>query len=139
MKKREPVSRIMTSQVVVVNENESLKNVVNIIRKHKIRHLPVVSGRELIGIVSRTDLNRLSFSGLFEGQEGADEAVLEMINLKQVMSHKPRVVNKDDLIKDVAEIFASEEFHALPVVDENMEIQGIVTTTDIIKYMLEQY
>ena len=40
-------------------------------------------------------------------------------------------------IKDVAEILASKEFHALPVVDNN-KLVGIVTTTDLIKYLLKQ-
>lgn len=139
MKKREPVSHIMTKQVVKIDLNLPLKDVVESFRKHKIRHLPVVSGKELVGIVSKTDINRLSFSGLFEGQEGADEAILEMISLSQVMSQKPRVVKENDFIKDVAEIFAHEEFHALPVVDDAGLLCGIVTTTDIIRYMLEQY
>jgi CBS domain-containing protein len=57
------------------------------------------------------------------------------------MSHKPRVVKDADTIKSVAEILSKEEFHALPVVQEQDESQlaGIVTTTDVIKYLLEQY
>jgi CBS domain-containing protein len=55
-----------------------------------------------------------------------------------VMTSKPRTVESSDLIKEVAEIFAKEEYHALPVVDGG-ELKGIVTTTDVIGYMLEQY
>jgi acetoin utilization protein AcuB len=75
---------------------------------------------------------------LFENQEGADEAVLEMLSIPQVMTAKPRMVDPNDLIRDVAEIFANEEFHALPVVEDGV-LKGIVTTTDVIRYMLEQY
>ncbi len=141
MKKREPVSHIMTENVRSVQINEDLKEVNAIINKHKIRHLPVMKGTELVGIISRTDLNRLTFSGLFEGQEDADEAVFEMLKLSQVMTHKPKVVKSTDSIKDVAEIFATSEFHALPVVNNSdaSKLEGIVTTTDVIKYMLAQY
>lgn len=83
-------------------------------------------------------MNRLTFGGLFENQKEADEAVLDMLSVPQVMTSKPRTVSTDDSIKDVAEIFAKEQFHALPVV-EGKALKGIVTTTDIIKYMLEQY
>jgi CBS domain-containing protein len=138
MKKREPIKNIMTSDVYSVSTNGELKEVVNLFRKHKIRHVPVVSGSEVRGIISRTDINRLTFGALFENQEGADEAVLEMLSIAQVMTAHPRTVSSDDSIKDVAEIFASEEFHALPVVDEG-KLVGIVTTTDIIRYMLDQY
>jgi CBS domain-containing protein len=138
MKKREAVSHIMTKDVFTVQETDSLAAALHIIRKNKIRHLPVLNGNEISGILSRTDLNRLTFGALFENQEGADEAVLEMLSIPQVMTRKPRTVTSEETIKDVAEIFAKEEYHALPVVDGN-ELVGIVTTTDVISYMLEQY
>jgi len=138
MKKREPVSHIMTSHVFTVQESDSLQKVLNVIRKNKIRHLPVMKGNTISGIISSTDINRLTFGSLFENQEGADEAVLEMLSVPQVMTAKPRSVRSDDAIRDVADIFVKEEFHALPVVDDG-ELKGIVTTTDVIRYMLGQY
>jgi CBS domain-containing protein len=141
MKKREPVSTIMTREVVTVQADDSLHRVVELLKKHHIRHVPVLYGKQLVGIISRTDINRLAFSNLFAGEEDADEAVFDMLNIQQVMSHKPRVVKDADTIKSVAEILSKEEFHALPVVQEQDESQlaGIVTTTDVIKYLLEQY
>jgi len=138
MKKREPVSHIMTKNVKSVNVTNSLKDVVALVKKEKVRHVPVLEGEDVVGIISSTDLNRLTFSNLFENQESADEAVLEMLKIEQVMSAKPLTVNADDSIREVAEIFANAHFHALPVV-ENQKLVGIVSTTDIIKYMLEQY
>ena len=80
----------------------------------------------------------MTFGALFEGQEGADEAILDMLTISQVMTSKPKTVSSDTIIRDLAEIFAKEDFHALPVVD-NGELKGIVTTTDVVKYFLEQY
>ncbi len=138
MKKREAVSHIMTTDVFTVNESDKLHEAVAVIRRHKIRHLPVLDGKQVSGILSRTDINRLTFGALFDNQEGSDEAVLEMLTISQVMTSKPRSVSPDTTIREVAEIFSAEEYHALPVV-ENGELKGIVTTTDVIKYMLEQY
>ena len=128
----------MSKQVISINVEDDLKSAVEIVKKHKIRHLPVIKGKKVVGIISSTDLNRLTFGNLFENQEGADEAVLEMLSIGQVMSDSPHVVSSDALIKEVAEIFAKEPFHALPVVD-GVELQGIVTTTDVIEYLLQQY
>lgn len=138
MKKREPISHIMTKSVVTVNENDDLRKVVETLKKHTIRHIPIVRGKDVVGIISRSDINRLTFGALFEGQEGADEAILDMLTIAQVMTSKPKTVSSDTIIRDLAEIFAKEEFHALPVVD-NGELKGIVTTTDVLKYFLEQY
>ncbi len=141
MKKREPISSIMSKNVHTVDINDKLDHVLEVIRKHGIRHVPVVEHQQLVGIISKTDINRLTFSSLFTGQEGSDEAVFEMLTISQVMSHKPRVVRADESIREIAEILAVEEFHALPVVDSDdaTKLVGIVTTTDVIKYMLLQY
>jgi CBS domain-containing protein len=139
MKKREPVSKIMTAQVVSVDVDTHLREVINTMKKGKFRHMPISKGNSLVGIISKSDLNRLTFSSLFEGQAEADEAILDMLTLETVMSSNPKTVNTDTPIKDVAEIFTTEDFHALPVVDENNKIAGIVTTTDVIKYLLELY
>ena len=138
MKKREPISHIMTKTVVTANEKDDLKTVVEKLKTNTIRHIPIVKGKEVIGIISRTDINRLTFGALFEGQEGADEAILDMLSISQVMTAKPMTVSSDTIIRDLAEIFVKEEFHALPVVD-NGELKGIVTTTDVVRYFLEQY
>lgn len=138
MKKREPISHIMTKSVITANENDDLRKVVEKLKQHTIRHIPIVRGKEVIGIISRSDINRLTFGALFEGQEGADEAILDMLTISQVMTSKPKTVSSDSIIRDLAEIFVKEEFHALPVVD-NGELKGIVTTTDVVKYFLEQY
>lgn len=139
MKRKEPVSVIMTKNVHTVNLSDELADVVQTLKKNKIRHIPVVDGRDVVGIISRTDINRLTFGSLFENQDGADEAILSMLSVSQVMSSNPRLVKATTTIREVAEIFANEEFHALPVTDDHGKLVGIVTTTDIIKYLLDQF
>ncbi len=139
MKRREPVSNIMTGPVLTVNVNDDLHQVIDLINHHKIRHVPVVNAGEIAGMISRTDINRLTFSSLFDGQDDADEAVLQMLTIAQVMTHKPRTIPATMTIREVAEVFTQEEFHALPVVNEDNTLTGIVTTTDVINYLLDQY
>lgn len=141
MKRNEPVTAIMTSHVMSVKIDDNLREVRDLINKHKIRHVPVLKGKKLVGIVSSTDINRLTFSNLYDDQEDADEAVFEMLTISQVMTHHPKVVKRSDSVKEVAELFASSEFHALPVVSDadDGKLVGIVTTTDVIKYLLKQY
>ena len=139
MKKREKVSHIMTSDVITVNINNSIQEANSLFAKNHIRHIPVVSGEKLIGILSQTDILRISFGNTFgEEQTGSDEAIFDMLSINQVMKHSPETVTPDDTIKDAASILAKREFHALPVV-ENGSLVGIVTTTDIINYFLEQF
>jgi len=139
MKRREPVSHIMTANVLTVNHTNSLKDAENILKSNNIRHIPVVSGDSLIGMLSLTDLMRISFVESYgSGEASVDTAVYDMLTIEQVMVSNPQSVNQDATIREVAEILASQEYHALPVVDGD-KLVGIVTTTDLIKYLLEQY
>ena len=141
MKKKEPVRNIMTTNVVSVQLNDSLSDVSRLIKKHHIRHVPVQKDGKLAGIISRTDIDRLTFSALMPGEGDADESVFEMLTIGHVMTSKPRVVTEETTIHEVATILSKEEFHALPVVakqDASM-LLGIVTTTDVIKYMLDNW
>ncbi|HLU17636.1 MAG TPA: CBS domain-containing protein [Edaphocola sp.] len=138
MKQRVPVSEIMSTNLVTANLTDSLRHVNSLMKTHNVRHIPVVSGSKLVGIVSKTDIMRLSFGDLFDGQSDADETVYDLLKLEQVMVSNPVAVQADELIKDVAEQFTKVEFHALPVL-KGTEIVGIVSTTDLIKYLLEQY
>jgi CBS domain-containing membrane protein len=139
MKKREPVSHIMTKELFTVNTKDDLHKAEELLTSNKVRHLPVVSGENLIGIISKTDIMRISYGSNFkEGAEAVDNAIFDMLTLDQVMQHQPKSVNSTQTIKEVAEILSKEEFHALPVVDDD-KLVGIVTTTDVIKYLIDQY
>lgn len=140
MKKREPVSKIMTSQVTTLGLEKSLYDAEKLFKANKFRHIPIVQGDDLIGILSLTDLLRISFVDSYgDDDEGQiDTAVYDLLSIDQVMVSDPVAVSPDQTIREVAEILSEKEFHALPVV-EGTKLVGIVTTTDLIKYLLEQY
>lgn len=139
VQERVPVSSIMSTQLVVLNTTDSLEKAERLFKKHHIRHIPVVNGRKIVGMLSLTDLLRISFAdGAYEEEEEIESVVYEMFSITQVMAKKVKTVNPLTTIKEVAELLAKEEFHALPVVEEG-ELVGIVTTTDLIKYLLKHY
>ena len=137
---RIPVSSIMTTQLVVLNTTDSLEKAEHLFKKHRIRHIPVIeSEQRIVGMLSLTDLLRISFAdGAYEDEEEIETVVYGMFSLPQVMAKNIKTVAPDTTIKEVAELLAKEEFHALPVVEEG-NLVGIVTTTDLIKYLLNQY
>ena len=139
MKKRVPVSHIMTNNLVLLNINDTLEKAEELFKKHNIRHIPVVNNNEVEGILSYTDLLRISFAdAVDEDEDHVDTIVYNMFSLKQVMVKNVTTVKASDAIYDVAKILSTESFHALPV-EEERKLVGIVTTTDLINYLLEQY
>ncbi|WP_375242565.1 CBS domain-containing protein [Lacinutrix sp.] len=139
MKKRTQVSAIMTENVITLNHTDSLERAEELFKKNNIRHIPVVSGDAIIGMLSYTDLLRISFAdAIDENEDNVETVIYNMFTIEQVMAKNLTTVSSTTLIKEVAEILSKKEFHALPVVD-NTKLVGIVTTTDLINYLLEQY
>lgn len=138
MKKREAITSIMTKNVVTLNTTDTLYQAESLFKEHTIRHIPVVSGSKIIGMLSYTDLLRISFADAMDDEDNVDTTVYNMFTIEQVMAKNLETLDASATIKDAAEILAKKEFHALPVV-ENGDLAGIVTTTDLIKYLLDQY
>ena len=139
MKKNVPVSTIMSSNVIKLNLTDDLTKAESLFKKHHIRHIPVVNGNHIVGMLSYTDLLRISFADAVDDDElEIDSTVYNMFSVEQVMARNLVKVSPDTTIKEVAEILSKREFHALPVVLDELLV-GIVTTTDLIKYLIDQY
>ena len=139
MKQNVPVSAIMTKHVIKLNVNDDLTKAESLFKKYHIRHIPVVNGNIILGMLSYTDLLRISFAdAVDEDEKSVDVTVYNMFSVEQVMARNLVKVSPDTSIKEVAEILSKKEFHALPVVEDELLV-GIVTTTDLIKYLIDQY
>ena len=139
MKQKVPVSTIMTKNVVKLNLSDDLTKAEMLFKKHHIRHIPVVYSNKIVGMLSNTDLLRISFADAIDDDEDVvDTTVYNMFTVEQVMAIKLVSISPDTTIKEAAEILATKEFHALPVCEGELLV-GIVTTTDLIKYLIDQY
>lgn len=138
MKQRVPVSQIMSKELVTLTTKNDLNDAEKLFKEHGIRHLPVVNGNELIGILSYSDLLRISFSELSDDEMKVDTAVFNMYSIEQVMAKNLVYIAPEQTIREATEILAKQSFHSLPVV-ENGELKGMITTTDLLNYFLEQY
>ena len=129
----------MTAHVITLNRSDDLETAERLFKSWKIRHIPVVNGKQIIGMLSYTDLLRISFAdAVDENEYDVDTTVYNMFTIEQVMAKNLVSVPSTATIKEVAELLAKKEFHALPVVDNN-ELVGIVTTTDLINYLIDQF
>ena len=135
MKKRTPVSKIMTSNVTSVNVTNSLREVYNLIKEKNINHVPVVKGDEIIGLLTDSDFDKISY---MSADDKSNLSIFDALSVEQVMTKNIKTVQQEDLIVDVANILAHSHFHALPVLD-GKKLVGIVTTTDLLKFLVDQY
>ena len=102
MKKNVPVSTIMTSNVIKLNLSDDLTKAESLFKKHHIRHIPVVSGNHIVGMLSYTDLLRISFADAIDDDElEVDVTVYNMFSVEQVMARNLVKVSPDTTIKEV--------------------------------------
>lgn len=140
MKRRESIKNVMTNKVVSVTTQDSLMDAEKLFKKNHIRHIPVTEGKKIKGMLSYTDLLRISFVDSYNEEEvEVSSAVYDMLSIEQVMAKNVLTIPEESTVKDAAEILVKKEFHALPVTAENGNLIGIVTTTDIMQYLLDQY
>lgn len=138
MKKGTPISEIMSKDVITLNRTDDLEKAELLFKRKKIRHIPVVSGKEIIGMLSLTDLLRISFAGAMDDEESSGAIVYNMFTVEQIMANNLVSVASTTTIREVAELLSKKEFHAIPVVDDG-ELMGIVTTTDLINFLIQQF
>ena len=139
MIKKTLVSKIMSKDVITLQCTDDLEAAEHLFKTHKIRHIPVVCGDEIKGMVSYTDLLRISFADAIGDDEmSIDSVVYNMFTIEQVMVKNLVSMPSTSTIKEVAELLSKKEFHAIPIVDNN-KLVGIVTTTDLIKFLLSQF
>lgn len=139
MKHNEPISRIMSTELITVHHGDPISKVRQLMQKTGIHHVPVVSGENLVGIISWSDILNLSFGQAFGTDERTVDAVLDhSVTLEQAMKKDPVTLPHDANVRHAAEILADGGFHSLPVVS-GTKLVGMVTSTDLIKYLLSQF
>lgn len=137
MKRNERVSKIMTRDPHTANITTSIFDVQKLMVDHHFHHVPVVSGKKLVGMISATDLARATY----EFADGSTkQAVLDGTRTVQDVMQAGLVTLKEtDTVRTAAETLAKDWFHSLPVVDDEQNLVGIVTTTDLLNYLVDQF
>lgn len=136
MKRNEPVTHVMTKDPITVHHGDHISTARQLMRDHGVHHLPVVSGRDLIGMISSSDILRVSFGDAFNTDQRAVDATLDhTMTIEQLMQANPATVSLHGSVRDAAQVLAEGDFHAVAVVD-GKELAGIVTSTDLIRYLL---
>ena len=139
MKHNDPISKIMSRNVITAHHGDPLSKVRALVREHRVHHIPVVNGDQLVGIIAWSDILRVSFGDAFNTDERTVDATLDhTLTLEQVMKKDPVTLAETGTVREAAEILANSDFHSLPIVNGH-KLVGMITTTDLIKYLLDQF
>jgi CBS domain-containing protein len=131
------VREVMKKKVVKISADDTLWIVKEIMDLASVRHIPVVDGGALVGVVSQRDLLRASLSNVMGISAEEQKIFLEGVRISEVMSAPARTIAPGEAIQSAARAMAEHKIGCLPVV-EGREIVGILTETDVLHYFATQ-
>ncbi len=129
------VSKSMTKKLITVSGETNIIEVGKIMRENKIRHVPVVDDANvLLGMVTDRDIRSAMpsvASDDFHSKEERDK--LSMLKVKKIMTTDLVTVSPFYTLQDVLLLFQKHHFGALPVIDENRVLKGIISIRDLLR------
>jgi CBS domain-containing protein len=129
------VADIMTRNIVTLREEENLLAIEDGMERFELRHLPVVDGDKLVGLITHRDVLRFTHSCL--RNKGFDRAIDEKKQeesfVASVMRQNVKTVSPDTPLKQAAKMLVDNRIGCLPVVEQDNTLVGIVTEYDFAK------
>ena len=130
-----PVKVIMSRRIVSLKASDSFDAVKKIFRENDFHHIPIVDDKgEVQGIISKENwLRDLRNITLETSGKIWTKRYYDSLTAGELMTPKPMIFDPEDTVKQAANIFMANLFHALPIVEDGQLI-GIITTHDLLKY-----
>ena len=127
-----PVTRIMVTDPITVQVGQTISDVCRALSSDRFHHLPVLQAGRLIGMIGVSDL-------LEHGLAGAEATGIidRNLTIRKLMHDDVITLSHRATVGEAARLLSAGGFHAVPVIDEAEHLQGLVTSTDLIGFMLE--
>jgi CBS domain-containing protein len=127
---------VMTKNPVSISPSETVAQAEELMAGNRIRQLPVVEDRALVGIVTDRDLRSFLSGPLLSTPVERDRALNTSIG--DVMTTEPLSLAPDDKLQDAVELLVEEKIGGVPVVDASEGLVGIVTYIDVLRCFLNR-
>ena len=129
----------MTRQPVTVASDATLMEVRGYFNSRGIHHLLVVEEGRLVGIISDRDVLQAVSPFLDTHAEDYRDVGALTREAREIMSRDPVTVQSDATVEEAATLLLEYEVSCLPVVSRSGEVEGILTSKDILKYSSQHH
>ena len=126
----------MSKDLITVKPKDKMPDAVALMKGHDIRMLPVMSDGRLVGIVTDGDFKQASASDATTLEVKEYKSLLYTIEIKDIMTKDPVTIPADYTMEEAAEVLLEKKISGVPVVDEDGDVVGTITQTDIFKAMV---
>jgi CBS domain-containing protein len=128
------VRDLMQPDVTTLKLNDSLRLAEDIMDLGRIRHLPILSGGVVVGVVSQRDLYRAAMSSMLTMSRSTEREWLAKVPVLSVMSHDVHTIEPDASVHKAVELMLARRIGCLPVV-EHGKLLGLLSETDCLRYL----
>ena len=122
----------MSRKVFTIEPDATLEHLEEYMEAYGIRHLPVVEGHKLVGLITRGDLLHASSSFLSDRAQERD-AIIHKVAASRIMQRELITANPNDRLTEVAVLMWEAKIGCVPVVEPEDRLVGIVTTADFLR------
>jgi acetoin utilization protein AcuB len=129
----------MTPEPITVAPETTLPEAHRIMMAHAIRHLPVVSSGQLVGIVTLGDVRGAEPSGATALSIWEVNYLLSQLLVEEIMTPRPITISADGTLGEAAQTMLKYKISGLPVVDAEGALVGIVTECDVFRLVVEDW
>lgn len=126
----------MTANPFTVGPDNSIRDAIALMDERNIRGLPVVRDGDVVGVISRGDLDKASPSKATSLAAGEVNYLLAKLKVHQVMSRHPITISPDALLEEAAVLMRDNKIELLPVVDDG-GLVGVLTESAILDAFIE--
>ena len=130
------VSKYMTQKLITTSPDASVKDAFLLMRAHRVRHVPVVEGDKLVGIISDRDLRRPKWIDALDDWTSYYQ-LDDSHSVRDIMTSNPETVRTYDKILRAVKIFRERRYGALPVLDKKGDLVGILSAQDLLMALEE--
>lgn len=127
------VEDLMSRNVLTVHEEDNLGDAESTMERHGFRHVPVVDGERLVGLLTQRDLLRFSASPLEARADQLDAEIKTRTFVADVMTREITTVQPETPLVQAADLILAGRLGCLPVVSSSGKLVGIVTATDFVR------
>lgn len=127
---------IMSRELVTLQETQNLRFLPEVMKLFRFRHMPVVDGDRLVGLVTERDVLRVSASSLLPTAREQTDFLARSFVVRDMMTRDVRSVHRETPLADVARLMHREKIGCVPVVDGENSLVGIITEADFVQLSL---
>lgn len=131
------VKNIMTTDLITADPEETLESVKHKLISNHIQHVPVVDGKQILGIISMGDIHRMEHHfTLFQSEKAlqSNKQIFSTILASEIMTKTLVTLKETDSASIAVDLFRENIFHALPVVNGKGQLVGMITPLDLLRY-----